>query len=146
MQGITGYGHVAIKVADLNRTLAFYRDRLEFPEMLRLHKDDGSTWLIYLRITDEQYLEIFPEAEGDRAPGRNANGINHMCLTVDDLDAIVARLDRAGIPLTQPVKTGRDGNRQAWIEDPDGNRIELMEMAPDSLQAKAIERLRGERR
>ena len=36
-----------------------------------------------------------------------------------------------------------DGNRQAWIEDPDGNRIELMEMAPDSLQLKAVERLRA---
>jgi hypothetical protein len=29
-----------------------------------------------------------------------------------------------------------------WIEDPDGNRIELMQTAPDSLQTKAIQRLR----
>jgi lactoylglutathione lyase len=36
-----------------------------------------------------------------------------------------------------------DGNNQAWIEDPDGNRIELMEVAPDSLQLKAIARLKA---
>ena len=42
-----------------------------------------------------------------------------------------------------PLKTAIDGNRQAWLEDPDGNRIELMEMAPDCLQYKAITRLRG---
>lgn len=142
MLGIRGYGHVALKVADLDRSLAFYRDRLGFAEMLRLHNDDGSVWLIYLRITDEQYLEIFPGAENDRAPGWNANAINHICLSVDDLDATVAAITSAGISLTSEIKTGLDHNRQAWIEDPDGNRIELMEMAPGSLQAQAIERLR----
>ncbi len=144
MQGIEGYGHVAIKVADLDRSLDFYRDRLGFPEMLRLHGEDGRLWLVYLRITDEQYLEIFPGAENDRAPGWNANGMNHMCLTVGDLDATVARIKAAGIALTAEIKTGLDHNRQAWIEDPDGNRIELMEMAPHSLQAQAIARLKAE--
>ena len=41
-------------------------------------------------------------------------------------------------------KVGLDGNRQAWITDPEGNQIELMEMAPDSKQAEALARLRGE--
>ena len=39
------------------------------------------------------------------------------------------------------IKAGADGNRQAWLEDPDGNRIELMEMADDCLQYQAIKRL-----
>ena len=88
---------------------------------------------------------MFPDAEGERAPGAMANGLNHVCLTVSDLDATVASLTAAGVPLSRPSKTGADGNRQAWIEDPDGNRIELMEMAPDSLQAQAIARLRAGR-
>lgn len=71
------------------------------------------------------------------------NGVNHMCLAVDDLDATVAGIKAAGIALTSEIKTGLDHNRQAWLEDPDGNRIELMEMAANSLQAEAIERLRG---
>jgi lactoylglutathione lyase len=53
-----------------------------------------------------------------------------------------SRLAAAGVGLSQTIRTGADGNRQAWIADPDGNRIELMEMAPDSLQAQAIRRLR----
>ena len=69
MRGITSIGHVAIKVKDLDASLDFYRERLQFPEMLRLKNEDGSTWLVYLRITDDQYLEIFPGAENDRAPG-----------------------------------------------------------------------------
>lgn len=141
MQGITSVGHVAIKVTDLDRSLDFYINKLGFPEMLRLHKDDGSTWLVYLRITDSQYLEVFPGAENDRAPGWNANGINHMCLTVDNIDEVLARVAAVGLELLLPLKTAIDGNRQAWLEDPDGNRIELMEMAEDSLQLQAIRRL-----
>ncbi|WP_421725783.1 VOC family protein [Bauldia sp.] len=142
MDGVTSLGHVAIKVADLDRTLDYYEKKLGFAEMLRLHKDDGSVWLIYLRITDDQYLEVFPDAEGDRAPGRNANGMNHLCLTIDDLDATVAQIKAAGIELLAEIKTGADGNRQAWLQDPDGNRIELMEMAPDCLQFEAIRKMR----
>jgi lactoylglutathione lyase len=144
MKGITGYAHVAIKVKDLDRSLDFYVNKLGFAEMMRLHNKDGSTWLVYLRITDTQYLEVFPGAEEDRAPGWNANGMNHMCLAVDDLKALVKEIDAAGIPLLMPLKLAVDGNWQAWIEDPDGNRIELMQMDPQSLQLKAIDRLRRE--
>jgi lactoylglutathione lyase len=145
VQGITGIGHVAIKVTDLERSLDYYVNTLGFAEMMRLNKDDGSVWLVYLRITDEQYLEVFPGAENDRAPGWNANGLNHVCLTVDDIDPVLAQIAAKGLKLLLPLKTAVDGNRQAWLEDPDGNRIELMEMAPDGLQYKAIRRLRGER-
>jgi len=145
MQGITGLGHVAIKVTDLDRSLDYYVNKLGFAEMMRLNKDDGSVWLVYLRITDDQYLEVFPGAENDRAPGWNANGLNHVCLTVDNIDPVLAQLAAKGLTLLLPLKTAIDGNRQAWLEDPDGNRIELMEMAPDSLQYKAIKRLRSER-
>ncbi len=146
MQGITGFGHVAIKVTDLNRSLDFWEKRLGFPEMLRLKHDDGSTWLVYLRITEQVYLEIFPGAENDRAPGWNANGVNHLCLTIEDLDGTTQRIEAAGIKLTSPIQMGLDGNRQAWIEDPDGNRIELMEMNSDCLQLQAIRRLHEEGR
>ena len=146
MKGLTGIGHVAIRVRDVARTLEFYSGRLGFAEILRLHRDDGSLWLIYLRITDDQFLEIFPDAVGERAPPREANGLNHVCLTVEDLDRIVDQLAGRGVPLTQGKKVGADGNLQAWIEDPDGNRIELMQMAPDSLQLEAIRRLSGSSR
>ena len=147
MTGITGIGHVALKVFDLDRSLDFYRDKLGFPEMMRLDKPDGSgVWLVYLRITDEQFIEIFPGAETERAPGWNGNAITHVCLTVDDLDAVVDRVTAAGIPLLIDKKTAVDGNRQAWIEDPDGNRIEFMQINPASMQMQAIARLRSEGR
>ena len=156
---IDGIGHVAIKVRDVERALGFWRDTMGFAEMLRLHHDDGSLFLIYLRITDTQYVEIFPDADGDQAPGPNANGVHHVCLTVPDIEAALEPLIGRGAvphawgqrdrvdglwPTEAPqIVDGLDGNRQCWLADPDGNRIELMEMAPDSLQAQAIARLRA---
>ena len=143
MAAITGIGHIALKVYDLDKSLAFYRDKLGFPEMMRIDRPEGGLWLVYLRVTDDQFIEIFPGAETDRSPGWNGNAITHVCLTVDDLDAVVERVTGAGIPLLIEKKTATDGNRQAWIEDPDGNRIEFMQINPESMQIKAIARLRA---
>jgi lactoylglutathione lyase len=141
--GLAGIGHVALKVADIGRSLDFYCNRLGFAEMMRLHQDDGSLWRVYLRITDTQFLELCPDGKGGRAPDRDATAINHFCLECDDLDATAARLRDAGVELTVEPKLGLDGNRQCWIEDPDGNRIEFMQMSSDSMQAEAIRRLRS---
>jgi lactoylglutathione lyase len=141
MKGITSIGHVAIRVKDIDRSLDFYVNKLGFREMFRLDRDER-LWIVYLRITDDQYLELFPEAVGDRSPNAEAIGFNHMCLAVDDIDAVIAELTVRGVPLTRPKKVAIDRNAQAWIEDPDGNRLELMQLAPDALQLEAIARLR----
>lgn len=142
MKEITGIGHIGIKVKNIEKSLAFYTEILGFPEMFRLHRE-GRLWLVYLRITDQQYLEIFPEAAQDRAPDAESNGINHLCLTVNNIESVVRQLSDKGVDLFRPLKTGADNNQQAWIQDPDGNRIELMEMAPDALQLKAIKEMRA---
>jgi lactoylglutathione lyase len=134
-------GHVAIRVKDMQRSLDFYIGLLGFKEMLRLNYADGSLFLVYLRITDTQYLELFPDGVGDRVPGREAVAINHFCVTTDDIDRTLREVAALGIPLSSELKLGADGNRQAWIDDPDGVRIEIMEMARDSMQAEAIARV-----
>jgi sugar phosphate isomerase/epimerase len=68
IRGFTSLGHVAIRVTDIDRSLDFYVNRLGFQEMLRLHRANGDLWLVYLRITDDQYLEVFPYAIGEEAP------------------------------------------------------------------------------
>ncbi|MBO6901808.1 MAG: VOC family protein [Rhizobiaceae bacterium] len=139
--GLTGIGHIALKVADITRSLAFYRDRLGFEEMMRLDNDDGSLWLVYLRITDTQFLELFPGGEGDCSPGEERTAVNHFCLETANIEATAKALRAAGIPLTVEPKMGLDGNMQCWIADPDGNRIEFMQMSQQSMQAAAIRRL-----
>jgi lactoylglutathione lyase len=140
MLSVSSIAHVAIRVKDIGPTLDFYVGKLGMREMMRLDRD-GRLWLLYLRITDTQFLEVFPEGEGDRAAAREAVGYNHMCLEVADIDIAVRELAAAGVPLIRDKQLGADGNWQAWIEDPDGHRIELMQMMPDSLQARALARM-----
>jgi lactoylglutathione lyase len=137
MLTVSSIAHVAIRVKDVERTLDFYSGKLGMREMMRLDRD-GRLWLLYLRITDTQFLEVFPEGVGERAAERDAVGFNHMCLEVADIDIALRELDAAGVPLIRDKQMGADGNWQAWVEDPDGHRIELMQMMSDSLQAKAI--------
>ena len=142
MLTVSSIGHVAIRVKEIERTLDFYVNKLGFAEMMRIDRDDR-LWIVYLRITDDQYLEIFPEGTGDRTPEREPVGYNHMCLTVPDIQQCARELEAAGVPLIREVlKHPADNNWQCWIEDPDGHRIELMEMASDSKQFEAIARLK----
>ena len=140
MLTVSSIAHVAIRVKDVDRSLDFYVGKLGMREMMRLDRD-GGLWLLYLRITDTQFLEVFPEGVGERAAEREAVGFNHICLEVGDIDAALRELQTAGVALIRDKQMGADGNWQAWIEDPDGHRIELMQMMPDSLQAKALARM-----
>ena len=140
MHGFQAFGHIALKVADLDAMAHFWRDQVGLQEMDRL-VTDGKPWLIYLRITDTQFLELITGATTAEAPPESHVGVTHICLTVGDLDVEAARLAANGVALAWPITRGLDGNRGAWIKDPEGNRIELMEMAPDCLQYQAIRAL-----
>jgi len=135
---ITGIGHVAFRITDLDRALAFYCGTLGFREAFRLERDgQPSPWIVYLHVAPGQFLELFPGGEGAVAPRDRATGYNHYCLVVDDLRATLRELVSRGLELTGEPVMGMDHNWQYWISDPDGNAIELMEVTPESPQAAA---------
>jgi predicted enzyme related to lactoylglutathione lyase len=57
----------------------------------------------------------------------------HFCLEVMGLDEYCQTLKSRGVMVSE-VSMGMDNSRQAWIADPDGNAIELMEYGPASMQ------------
>jgi lactoylglutathione lyase len=128
---ITDIGHAAFAAYDLDRSLEFYA-LLGIHESFRLHRDDGSLMLIYLHVAGDRFIEVFP---GGPPPDPQRKGsFMHLCLLTDDLHALVADLTEKGIVLMRELKVGKDGNWQAWIRDPDGNAIELMQLVEDSPQ------------
>lgn len=135
-------GHVALRVNNLEASVAFY-NTIGFAEMLRLLNKAGKPWIVYHRITDDLYLELFPGGDGNPVDEVGKTGLMHLCLTVEDIAASEAMLAAAGIPLMHPRKdvVGLDGNRGMWIADPDGNKIEIMEMAQDCIQHQAVRNL-----
>jgi lactoylglutathione lyase len=143
--GISQIAHWALKVPDLEKSLAFYRDTLGFEEMMRIDHWEGplkgQLMLVYLRVTNTQFVELFPYGKGAQAPDEDTTSMHHVCLQVNSIADTAAALAAAGIPLFRGPNLGKDGNNQCWIKDPDGNRIEFMQMLPGNMQDAAIARL-----
>lgn len=127
--------HWALNVRDMKASMAFYCDLLGFPHVHGIPRD-GKPWIEYIKVAKERFIELFYPAEGLDFYKTIAS-FSHLCLSVRDIRQIEKTLNAANWPIDTPVKQGKDGNWQMWSHDPDGNRIEFMQMSPDSLQAKA---------
>ena len=134
---ITDLGHTAFGVHDLDAALAFYA-HLGLNESFRLHYPDGSLMLVYLHIGGDRFLELFPN--GPEPDANRTQSFKHICLLTADLPAAVETLRAAGIAIEREPKEGLDGNLQAWIRDPDGNAIELMQLVDTSPQRETARR------
>ena len=128
---ITDLGHAAFAAHDLERSLDFYA-RLGIHEAFRLNREDGSLMLVYLHVASDRFIEVFP---GGPAPDPDRRGsFMHLCLLTGDLHATVEQLRQSGVVIEQEPKVGLDHNWQAWVRDPDGNSIELMQLSEESPQ------------
>ena len=139
MTRLVGINHVALEVGDLDAALAFYA-KLGLSEAFRLNRPDGSLMLVYLHLGGGRFLELFPN--GPAPDPDRVHSFRHVCLLTDDLRGTVEELRGRGVAIEKEPKEGLDGNLQAWIRDPDGNAIELMQLVESSPQRRAA---RGER-
>lgn len=135
---ITGVAHIAFRVANMERSLAFYCGVLGLKELTRLNRDDGSLWLIYLNAGNGTIIELFPGGVATPPTDPQALGYAHFSLGVDDMHETLAEMRARGLKEEGEPKRGADGNLGFWVTDPDGIRIELMEMSADSIQGRAL--------
>lgn len=112
-------------VHDVDRAVAFYRDHLGFEVEMR-----PAPGFAMLRRGVLRLLLNAPGAGGAGRAGDDAppapGGWNRFQLEVTDLDASVDRLRDAGATWRSGIVEGQ-GGRQALVEDPSGNVIELFE-------------------
>ena len=134
-------GHLALRAKDIEKTAEFYRDVIGFKEAFRMHNlEGGKLGTIYMYIAPGQFIEIFPNGEGEQ-PENNKVGIKHICIEVDNAAKFQEELRARGAPIDTELKTGYSKCIQFWTHDPDGVRIEFMQLPPESLQAQANQRL-----
>jgi len=131
---IKSLAHVCFVVPDLDRSIAFYRDKLGLRLAFDFINEKGERFGVYLHVAGRSFVELFQSKLADRAPGQS---YQHLCLEVDDLNATVADLRAKGLEVTDPFY-GSDNSWQAWVKDPDGNSIELHYYTPQSKQLPAL--------
>jgi catechol 2,3-dioxygenase-like lactoylglutathione lyase family enzyme len=147
---MTSLHHTGLTVRDLDRAVAFYRDVLGMEVLFEQEKQGGYVAEIvgypgaHVRMAhlvfpgDAQRIELFqyvdPPSRGNAGEPRDV-GITHVCLRVDDVDAVYERMVAAGAsPLSAPVlvDTGANaGGRGVYVRDPDGILVELFQPRPE---------------
>ena len=120
----------------MDASLHFYCDILGFKKLFELNTTDDQPWIVYLKVSEGQFIELFYGGKTNVTLDNTTIGYSHLCLEVNDIDEIANHIKSKGLTLDVEPKQGLDLNHQCWVKDPDGNRIEFMQMHPEALQMK----------
>jgi catechol 2,3-dioxygenase-like lactoylglutathione lyase family enzyme len=147
---ITGIHHFSIACSDAERSLAFYRDHFGLEVYSDRVVEPGGfvervtgvpgarLRIVHLRGHgyNLELLEYQTPRGEPRAREPNDAGSAHVCFVSDDVEADLRRLQAAGVRVrsaggrAQAVVGGpNDGGLGVYVEDPDGNPVELVQFA-----------------
>jgi lactoylglutathione lyase len=117
--------HTWYRIGDIDRSVAFY-EALGFEEASRMPIRDEAINVFMGLPGDGARLELTYNFGVDSY--ELGTGYNHIAISADDLDATLARLAEQGIePEKPPYSVREGGSRIAFVRDPDGYRVELIE-------------------
>jgi lactoylglutathione lyase len=133
--------HVCFKTDQLDNMVAFYKDVIGLDIKFNFKLEDGFIFGYYFDLGNTTFLEIFDQKGAAQQWGGSVTTMKenvgvfyqHFCLEVEDIESYCQTLKSKNIPVTDII-VGLDHSKQAWIKDPDGNAIEIMEYTKDSLQ------------
>jgi lactoylglutathione lyase len=117
--------HVGLRVAELERSLAFYLG-LGYEVVGEVPDTDFGS-LTMLKLPEDEFVSL-ELVHDPRTDDVDPGGLNHLVVQVESMPATVARLSAGGIEVEAP--TSPDGSEDfwtAWVTDPDGYRIELVQ-------------------
>ena len=120
------WNHLGIKSADIAKSLHFYCDLLGFQRQETL-EIFGKTY--YFVGDDSASIEIEAGNPGDTQTNpRFQTGLYHLAFTVDDVRGLVERLRAQGVAVVLDPLSTRPDRIVAFIEDPDGVFIQLIQI------------------
>ena len=132
-RGIVGLNHVGISVPNLEGAVAYYTKTMGFPEAFRNFDEKGQPTLVYVQISRNTFVELQP-ASSERPPG-----ITHFGVHVENMSAATAMFKQRGANVSETRVSGTKAILSN-IVDPNGARMELLELPPESLHRQAMER------
>ena len=115
-----GIDHLVLNVADVERSVAWYVERLGF-EPVRLDEwRRGEVLFASVRLTDTFIIDLFENE-------RSGTNVDHLCLVVEpvDLDALAASDDFDVVSGPSEVFGAQRMGRSVYVRDPDGNTVEI---------------------
>jgi len=124
MMRVTGFDHLVLNVADIERSLAFYTGPLGLQPVRLDEWRAGEVPFPSVRVSPTVIIDLVRAPEGDDGRGSN---VDHICLVVEPLDWQQVIDSREFTVLDGPgSRFGAQGTAQSlYVSDPDGNTVEL---------------------
>ncbi|HEY4487779.1 MAG TPA: VOC family protein [Candidatus Paceibacterota bacterium] len=126
------FGHVAFRVSDVERSVRWYDDAFGARKVFHAPQAGDRQELMFLEFAKGQFIELFTNGRDKVETPANAIGYQHFCLAVDDLNQMLEHLAAISVYPERPPRIGRSHYLIAFVSDPDGNVIELMQITPAS--------------
>lgn len=118
---------IGIFVRDAEKSLGFYRDLLGLAPLGELDFPGHHMWRFQAGKSVVKLLTKDPTPTGSNPMG-DATGMRYLSLFVSNLDELVGDIEEAGCTILVPVTEFQPGARFAFVRDPEGNQIELLDV------------------
>jgi catechol 2,3-dioxygenase-like lactoylglutathione lyase family enzyme len=133
------FNHVSISVADFDAQVAWYQKALGFTEVIEQYELSEPPVRTSVLQAPGIRIELIQRGGSERTGEYNdpldmtrSQGYGHWAVNVDDLDASFTWLLRAGAyEVWSPAEAVAPGERFAYVKDPEGNLIELIQSRLD---------------
>ena len=126
------FGHIAFRVSDVERSVRLYNDAFGARKVLHAAPDGERQELMFLEFAKGQFIEFFTNGREKLVAPVGLIGYQHFCLAVENLNQMLDHLATMNVYPERPARLGRSHYLIAFIADPDGNIIELMQINPES--------------
>lgn len=122
--------HTMIRVLDLDKSVDFYTRHLGMRVLSRRENETGRYTLVFLGYGEKSDVTVIELTYnwGRTEPYDLGNGWGHLAVGVPDLAATCAKMEKEGVNIPRPPGPVKGGTTNiAFIDDPDGYKIELVE-------------------
>lgn len=120
--------HIAIICSDYEKSKRFYVEVLGLEIIQEIYREERASHKLDLALNGDYIIELFSFSNPPSRPSRpEATGLRHLAFEVDDLDRIVAHLQKNQIEM-EAIRTDEFTNKRfLFIADPDQLPIEFYE-------------------
>ena len=117
------YLHTMVRVADLEKSLHFYRDLLGLRELRRIENEGGRFTLVFLAAPGDDAAQVELTYNWDPEDYGIGRAFGHLAYEVEDIYAACEKLKAGGVTINRPPRDGR----MAFVRSPDNISVELLQ-------------------
>jgi lactoylglutathione lyase len=116
--------HLCLNVSDADRAADWYVEQFDFERSWEFTTEDGSTRNVYVAADNGVEIQL-AETEGETSL-ESGTAWDHVAVSTEDVDHAFESIDHFGV-VKEPGDQPAAGARTAFVKDPDGHHVELVQ-------------------